>query len=308
MHSRSATCRPRWRHFVQPARTAAPYALGTNVTTQTAQYQQPFDYLPLGSATAPSGHLFFTQEGTQYGIFDAGTAPTLPLGSAEIAGSASQVLGPLALGPGGKMYAGIAGGFEQINPATGAAIGPPVLMPSQFAAGNVPNAIGVGPDGSVYIEAFENTGTLSDDVLAFTPATNGFTFARSFWTGNCHVTMYGINGIAIDRNNVVYISTDYNGTIDLVPATSSGNVLPTMTYSNFGTYYDGHNLVVDRNGNIVWTVRAAMIVYAPNTGAVPPAGTDPTQPYLPPVSPVLQTFSGTGGNADFGNVAFGPGS
>ncbi len=287
---------------------ATPYALGTNITTQAAQYKRSFNFNPLGSATAPSGHLYFTQEATQWGIFDAGVAPTLPLGSAVIAGSANQVLGTLALGPGGKMYAGIAGGFEQINPATGAAIGSPVLVPSQFIAGYYPNAIAVGADGTVYIEAFENTGTMSDDVLAFTPSANGFTFARSFWTGNCHHPDDAIYGLAVDRNNVVYVSTDANGTIDLVPAASSGNVLPSMTYSTYGTYYDGLNLVIDRNGNIIETAYSAMVVYAANTGSVPPGNTDPTQPYLPAVTPVLQTFSGVGGNAEFGNVAFGPGS
>ena len=287
---------------------SAPYQLGTNVTSQTTNYYTMIPYyVPFGMATAPSGHLYFTQGGTSYGMYDAGTTPTLPASTAVIAGTASQVLGPIALGPGGKTYAAIPGGFEQIDPTTGLALGSPVMLPSQFKPNLISHAIAVGPDGTVYLEAFEVSSN-NDDVVEFSPSGGSFTFARSFWTGNSHFSGDAIFGLAVDLNNKVYVSCDNYGTIDVVPAASSGNVLPAMVYTNYNNQDDGLNVIVDRAGNIIWAAWNETLVFAPNTGGVPPPNTDPTTVWYPADSTPLQTITGIGGNAVFGTLTFGPGS
>jgi len=104
------------------------------------------------------------------------------------------------------MYAGIAGGFEQINPATGTAIGSPVLVPSQFIAGITRTPCRRSADR--LHRGFRKYRYDERRRAPFTPSANGFTFARSFWTGNCHHPDDAIYGLAVDRNNVVYVSTD----------------------------------------------------------------------------------------------------
>ena len=290
---------------------AHPYALGTNVTTQASGYAY-MGFSSFGMATAPSGHLYFTERGSQYGTFDAGTTPTLPASSTVIGGAATQTIGPIALGPGGIMWAGVKNGtnegIAQINPVTGAIVGNLIPLPSQFIQTKIPQAIAVGPDGSVYIDAFDTTNGNNCEVAVFTGTGGSLSYAREFWTGNIHYSSDAVFGIAVDIHNQVYVSADYNGTIDVVPASSSGNVLPSMVYSNDNTYDDGENLVVDAAGNIVWTIDEGILVIAPNTGAVPPGGTNPANPFVPATdSPVLQTVSGTNSTAQFSNITSGPG-
>jgi hypothetical protein len=88
----------------------------------------------------------------------------------------------------------------------------------------------------VYFEAFVRS-TNNDDVVAFTSVNGTFSFARSFWTGNSHISSDVIYRRAVDKDNNVYISCDSYGTIDVVAASSSSSVLPSMMYTNavFGT-------------------------------------------------------------------------
>jgi hypothetical protein len=295
--------------------TSAPYNLGTHVTTQAAGY----DYMgfpgysamgPYGMASGPDGHLYFTENGTSYGIFDAGTTPTLPAPGSVIAGSATQVIGPIALAPHGIVYAAVVGGVQQINPATGALVGSPVLLPNTFQTNRISNAIAVGPDGSVYIDAIETGGAKFWDVAAFTQTTAGLTYSHSFWCGNFRQsTNDGIFGLAVDSRSNVYASEDYFGTISVVPGSSTGNVLPSLVYSNDNNTDDGGNVIVDRIGNIIWAAYSDMYVYAPSSGSVPPGGTNPANPYYPGTDTTpLQTISGGGGSAVFFSLTFGPGS
>jgi hypothetical protein len=288
-----------------------PYALGTNLTPQASGYAY-MGFSSFGMATAPSGHLYFTERGTQYGVFDAGTTPTLPAPSTVIGGSGTQTIGPIALGPGGIVWAGVrvgsSEGIAQINPVTGTIVGSLIPLPSQFTQTHIPQAIAVGPDGSVYIDAFDSTNGNDCEVAVFTGTGTSLSYAREFWTGNMHFSSDAIYGIAVDIHNTVYVSVDNYGTLDVVPGSSSGNVLPSMVYSNYNNYDDGLNLVVDAAGNIIWTIDEGILVIAPNTGAVPPGGTNPANPFVPGTdSTVLQTVSGTGGNAEFGNITEGPG-
>lgn len=298
--------------------TSAPYTLGTNSSSSSTGFgrlndiifdiqQSQLQSMPgVGMATAPNGHAYFTEwYNNQPGIFDAGTTPTWPAGSSIVAGP----FGPLALGPGGKMFVGINGGFEQINPATGAAIGAAVMVPGTFKQ-SVPNAIAVGADGTVYIEAFETTSS-DDDVLAFAPTGAGFTFNRSFSTANTHLGSDAIYGIAVDASNNVYISCDGNGTLDIVPASSQGEVLPSRVITNTHNIADGVNVLIDRAGNIVWATWATVSIYAPGSGSAPPPNTNPATPWTPATdTTALQTLTDTAHefNDAFIWLSFGPGS
>jgi hypothetical protein len=210
------------------------------------------------------------------------------------------------------MWAGVNNGtnegIAQINPVTGTIVGSVIPLPSQFIQTHIPQAIAVGPDGSVYIDAFDSTNGNTCEVAVFTGTGGSLSYAREFWTGNIHYTNDAVYGIAVDIHNNAYVSSDNYGTLDVVPASSSGNVLPSMVYSNYNTYDDGLNLVVDAAGNIIWTVDEAILVIAPNTGAVPPGGTNPANPFVPANdSTVLQTVTGVNGDAEFGNITDGPG-
>ncbi len=297
--------------------TSAPYSLGTNSSSSSTGFGNLndviYDYgtnqlqtMPgVGMATAPNGHAYFTEwYNNQPGIFDAGTTPAWPAGSSIVAGP----FGPLALGPGGKVFVGINGGFEQINPATGAAIGAAVTVPGTFTQ-TVPNAITVGSDGTVYIEAFETTSG-DDDVLAFAPTGAGFTFNRSFSTANSHLSSDAIYGLAIDAANNVYISADQHGTLDIVPASSQGEVLPSRVITTTHNIGDGINVLIDRAGNVIWATWATVSIYAPGSGTAPPPG-NPATPWTPSTdTTALQTLTDTVTryNDAFMLLSFGPGS
>lgn len=295
--------------LVPTGNAATPYALGTHSSASPSGFTTLCNGCnSFGMATASNGHLYISERATQWGLFDAGTTPTWPGTGTVIAGSGTHVFGGLALGPGGKMYAAITGGFEQINPATGAAIGSPVTTSAAQFQQTIPNAIAVGPDGAVYIEAFAAGGG-GDEVLVFTPSGSGFVFARAFWTANSNNTGDAIYGLAVDATNHVYISEDSYGTIDVVPASSSGNVLPSMVYSNNNNIDDGNQLVIDRAGNIIWATYSTVSIYGPNTGSVPPGGTNPANTWFPVTdTAALQTVTSTVSDFPFNDVTFGPGS
>ena len=295
-----------------------PYRLGTNSSSSSAGFAQLNDEIvdfgaccapstsSFGIATAANGHAYITEYFNQPGIFDAGTTPAWPAGSSIIAAT----LGAITLGPGGKMYAAVPGRFEQINPATGAVIGAKVPVPGTFNTTNVPNAITVGKDGTVYVEAYETSSGL-DDVLVFTSTASGFTFSHSFSTANTHVSSDGIFGLAVDASNNVYISCDCGGYLDIVPASSQGEVLPARVISNFHNVDDGANVLIDRTGNIIWAAWRTVSIYAPTAGSVPPPGTDPATPWAPAIDTVaLQTLSDNVSpyNDAFMLLSFGPGS
>ena len=285
----------------------APYSLGANETISGAGFDEfcscGSNY---GAATAATGHLYFTESSaTDSGFFDAGTTPTWPPITAMIAGTPTQQYSVMALGPGGKMYAANVGGFVQINPVTGAVIGAPVTTSAAQFQQFLPNAIAVGPDGTVYIELYAAGG--NDEVLAFTPAGSSFSFSRAFWTANSHTPSDGIFGLYVDAANKMYISADSFGTVDIVPASSSGLQLPLMVISDDIQLQSGAQVVVDRAGNVIWTTVITASVYAPNSGSVPPPGHDPNIPWGPPTdTPALQTVTSNSDNISV--LTFGPGS
>ena len=154
-----------------------------------------------------------------------------------------------------------------------------------------------------------DAGNTGDEVLAYTPSGGGFVFARAFWTANVHTvpTNDAIYGLAVDSTNHVYLSEDWNGTIDVVQASSSGNVLPLMVYSNDNVIDDGAQVVVDRAGNILWATYRTISIYLPNSGSVPPPGTNPANAWFPGTdTAAAQTVTGSGG--PFYALTFGPGS
>jgi len=289
--------------LVPTGNASAPYALGTHITMGPSGFQRFFNEF-FGMATAPNGDLALTEHGGQFGIFDAGSTPTWPAASTIVAGSASQVFGTLALGPGGKVYAAILGGFEQINPATGAVVGTPVTTLSSQYQQLLTRSLAVGPDGTVYFDAYVAPSG-GDEVLAYTPSGSGFVFARAFWTGNSNQTINAIYGLAVDATNHVYVSDNTLATIDVVPASSTGNVLPSMVYVDTVDFPEGEQLVVDRSGNILWGTGDSVSIFLPNTGSIPPGGTDPTTPWIPtPDTPVAQILMGN----TYSTLTFGPGS
>jgi hypothetical protein len=305
--------------------TSAPYSLSTHTSSSSNEFAMlnneiydigtgvPQQTTSMGIATAPNGHAYISAWLEQQpGLFDAGTTPTWPSVSSII----PKAIGPIALGPGGKMYAAIMGGFEQINPATGAFIGAAVTVPGTFNQ-SIPNAIAVGKDGTVYIEAFQ-TSDGGDDVLAFASTTSGFTFSHSFATANSHLTSDAIYGLAVDASNNVYISSDeglnccaVGDSIDIVPASSQGEVLPTRVITDQQNISDGVNVLVDRSGNIIWATWATVSIYAPGAGSVPPPGTSPSTPWVPSTdTAAIQTLTDPTDeyNDAFMLLSFGPGS